>query len=70
MEEARETAALEGAVFTARLREEEAPTTGEHLHLRVPPRRLHFFDQASGVRLAESEHTRLSFRRSEPCLVS
>jgi multiple sugar transport system ATP-binding protein len=51
MEEASETAALEGAVFTARLREEEAPATGETLHLRVHPRRLHFFDQATGDRL-------------------
>jgi multiple sugar transport system ATP-binding protein len=55
MEEARESAALEGAVFTARLREEEAPSTGEQLHLRVQPRRLHFFDQATGVRLAGSQ---------------
>jgi multiple sugar transport system ATP-binding protein len=56
MEEARETAALEGAVFTARLREEEAPPTGETLHLSVQPRRLHFFDQATGVRLTGDEH--------------
>jgi multiple sugar transport system ATP-binding protein len=52
MEEARETAALEGAVFTARLRDEQAPATGEQLHLRVHPRRLHFFDGASGARIA------------------
>jgi multiple sugar transport system ATP-binding protein len=52
-EEAHETAALEGAVFTARLRDEDAPTTGDLLHLRVNPRRLHFFDQASGVRVAD-----------------
>ena len=52
MEEARETAALEGAVFTARLREEEAPPTGGTFHLHVHPRRLHFFDPATGARLA------------------
>jgi multiple sugar transport system ATP-binding protein len=56
IEEARETAALEGAVFTARLREEDAPRTGEELHLRVPPRRMHFFDQASGARLVGDVH--------------
>jgi multiple sugar transport system ATP-binding protein len=55
MEEARETAALEGAVFTARLREEDAPPTGDQFHLQVHPRRLHFFDQATGARLAGSD---------------
>ena len=55
MEEARETAALEGAVFTARLREEEAPASGDQLHLHVHPRRLHFFDAATGARLAGND---------------
>jgi multiple sugar transport system ATP-binding protein len=55
MEEARETAALEGAVFTARLREEEAPATGSQVHLHVPPRHLHFFDHVTGARFASSD---------------
>ena len=52
-EEARETAALEGAVFTARVRDEQAPGTGALVHLRLNPRRLYFFDTSTGARLAD-----------------
>jgi multiple sugar transport system ATP-binding protein len=51
MEEARETAALEGAVFTARVRDEAAPRTGDLMHLHIPPERLHFFDESTGLRV-------------------
>ncbi|MFN8224435.1 MAG: ABC transporter ATP-binding protein [Gaiellales bacterium] len=44
-------AALAGAVFVARVREEDAPEQGAAFHLRVSPSRLHFFDVTTGERL-------------------